>query len=169
MDRVRAIRYRHGFTLVELVVVLIVGAILSAVAYSRLSTDPLVVPTQAQRLAAVIRYAQNQAMTQGTRYQVRFTATTYDLYSTTGGVATQVREPGTGQLGPYTLASGVTITIPPSLSNSALTFDGRGIPYTNLSAPDSPLSPTPATLTLGKGTETRTVVISPDTGRVVVQ
>lgn len=150
--------------------VLILGGILSAVAYSRLSTDPVVLPTQAQRLAAVIRYAQNQAMTQGVRYQVRFTATTYDVYSTAGGVATQVREAGTGQLGPYTLASGVTITIPPTnLSNSALTFDGRGIPYTNLSAPDSLLSPSAATLTLTKGTQTRTVVISPDTGRVVVQ
>jgi len=159
----------RGFTLVELVMVLILGGILSAVAYSRLSTDPVVLPTQAQRLAAVIRYAQNQAMTQGVRYQVRFTATTYDVYSTAGGVATQVREPGTGQFGPYALASGVTITIPPALSNSALTFDGRGIPYTNLAAPDSLLSPNAATLTLSKGAATGAIVISPDTGRVVVQ
>ena len=150
--------------------VIILAGIVSALAYSRRSNDLLTLSTQADRLASVIRMAQTLAMTQGQRYQVRVTGTTYDLYSVTGGVGTQAREPGTNQLGPFSLSAAVTIDIPPTnLANSLVTFDGRGVPYTDSVSPGSMLSPSAAVITLRKGTFSRTILITPETGNALVQ
>ena len=167
---VRPPRSESGFSLIELVIVVLLVAIVSAVAYSRLSTGTMIVSTQADRLASAIRYAQTLAMTQGARYEVVLTSTTYAVYRTAAGVATLVAEAGSGQVGPYTYDSGVTVTVPPTnLPNSLVTFDGRGIPYTDATSPGTILSPSAAVIQISKEGDTRSIVITPETGSVAVQ
>src|SRR5258706_5123120 len=72
-----AIRSR-GFTLRELIIVLVIVGIISAVALSRTGNDPVMLSTQVDQLAGDIRYVQALAMTQGQRYIVSFpSAATY--------------------------------------------------------------------------------------------
>jgi prepilin-type N-terminal cleavage/methylation domain-containing protein len=167
---VRRSRCESGFSLIELAIVVLLVAIVSVVAYSRLSTGPMIVSTQADRLASAIRYAQTLAMTQGARYEVVLTSTTYAVYRTAAGVATLVAEAGSGQIGPYTFDSGVIVTVPPTnLPNSLVTFDGRGIPYTDATSPGTILSPSAAVIQISKEGDTRSIVITPETGSVAIQ
>ena len=62
-----AIRGR-GFTLRELMIVMVIVGIISAIALPRTINDPVMLSTQASQLAGDIRYVQTLAMTQGQRY-----------------------------------------------------------------------------------------------------
>ncbi len=64
-----------GFTLTELIVMMLVIAIISAIALPRMGNAPILLSTQAEQLAGDIRYVQTLAMTQGQRYIINQPAT----------------------------------------------------------------------------------------------
>ena len=171
MPALRAPDSAAGFTLIELVMVLAVVAIISAIAVSRMSSDPLVISTQAEQLANDIRYVQSLAMTQAAtaapqaRYRINFVSTS--TYTITRADGTPMPHPLTGSTAATALGSGVTMTLPPvGLGNSLIGFDGRGIPYTD-AAVSAALGAT-ATITLTKDAVTRSVTVAPETGLVRV-
>jgi prepilin-type N-terminal cleavage/methylation domain-containing protein len=159
----------RGFTLLELLAIILLLGIVSAVAYSRIPGDDLAVATQAERLAAAIRGVQSLAMTQGQRYQITLSATGYDVQSLSAGVASPAREPGgSGQTGPFTLDAAVTVAVPAGLPNSLIAFDGRGTPYVDSASPGTALAAA-AGITVSKNGISRNVVVAPETGHVDVQ
>ena len=173
MGRQREKRLRNlGFTLVELIVVMLVLGILAAVFIPRSNNPAIILSTQAEQFAADMRYVQSLAMSEGwsgvapmaRRYRINFTATGYDL-SDVSGVA--VALPG-GTAGSLSFAGGVSISPFPSptLPNSVVAFDGLGRPYTDATA--GTLLVSTATITLVSGGITRTIQIFPETGMVRV-
>ena len=96
----------RGFTLVELVVVLLLIAILAFVALPRLSQNTLELSGQAEQVATDIRYAQTLSITRGAalgsqgRYCIFFTATGYQYRNNANSYATPctvaVAHPATG-------------------------------------------------------------------------
>lgn len=151
----------RGFTLRELLVVMAIVGVISAIALSRTGNDPVLLSTQVEQLAGDIRYVQALAMTQGQRYRINLTATGYTL--TLANVAgTLVPHPVTGSIAQTNWNSGVTVTAPamPSL----MAFDGRGIPYTDNIATVALAAA--FTITLSKGGTNQSVTITPQTGRV---
>jgi len=95
MRRIDRLISDYGFTLVELIVMLLVIAVIAVIAAPKMSSDPVLVATQAEQLAGDIRYVQTLAMTQAQRYRINLTATGYTFTLADAG-GTAVIHPLTG-------------------------------------------------------------------------
>jgi MSHA pilin protein MshC len=157
-----------GFTLIELIVVMLVLGILAAVFIPRSNNPAIIVSTQAEQLAADIRYVQSLAMTQGRRYRINFiTATSYNFTDISGSSASSPHPSGLPF--PILLATGVTLSPQAPLLttfSSPIAFDGLGIPYTDQSATAKLAAM--ATISVSGSGSTRTIQIYPETGMVRV-
>lgn len=150
----------QGFSLVELVVVMIIIAVLAATLLPRTADQVINVNAQADMIAGEVRYVQSLSMTQGQRYYIQFpSSTTYRFFAVSGTAA--ISHPATGTTLAIPLATGITAV----MSTSVIAFDGKGIPYTNTAATTA-LSGVNAVITLSGGNATAAVTVFPETGRV---
>jgi len=161
----------RGFTLAEMIVVLIVLGIISAIAIPRFSQNVVQLSAQADQVARDVRYAQTLSMTRGGAlgsqgcYCIFFTATGYQFRSNANSYATPctsaVVHPATGSSAAIVLAGTAVSTA--NLTGNYLEFDTKGQP-TSLT-----VATTNGTITLTGTGGPRTVVVSPVTGRTAVQ
>lgn len=141
----------RGFTLIELVMVITIAGVLVFLAMPRASTTALSVVPQAHQLAADIRLAQSLAMTRGARHCIVVAADRYSFARSSGGTCNVAAEhPSYG--GGAVAFTGAALNPPTTIE-----FDGKGRPSAA------------ATLTLSGGGESRTLIVTAETGRVVVQ
>jgi MSHA pilin protein MshC len=154
-----------GFTLVELVaVILLLGILAFSVAPRFLDKGSIDVSAMAEQLASDIRYTQSLAMTSGQRNRINLAAASYQITTSAGAPVTH---PATGSTTAISLGNVSLSGYNPPLTNSYIAFDGKGIPYTNVSGTVLAAS---ATITLNSpGAAQRQIVVSPQTGRVAVQ
>ena len=115
-------RVPHGFTLTELVVVIIIATILAAFAVSRISTQSFDTGGFANRATAMVRYAQKVAIAQRRTVFVVVSASNIKLCYTDSGCATPLHEPPGTNAFSYNTPSGVT------LSGSTFSFNALGKP-----------------------------------------
>ncbi|MDX1902416.1 MAG: GspH/FimT family pseudopilin [Gammaproteobacteria bacterium] len=154
-------RKAAGFTLIELIIVIIIMSILATKAYFNWSSATINLASQANQIAADLRYAQTLSMTTGQRYRfVKMSSTTYQILNS-AGTAIQLTSGGTTA----TLSSGITFGTLTNLPNNLVAFDGKGVPYTDTGSPGTALAST-AVINLSAGSNTTTVSIVPETGRV---
>ncbi len=148
--------------------VMMVVAIISVIALPRTGNAPILLSTQAEQLAGDIRYVQTLAMTQGQRYIISFpSATSYRFLDVAGN---PVVHPVSGSNAAVTLGANITLALQPTVpAGNALEFDGLGVPYSvTTPATFNGALTQPATIKLTKDTETRSVTVTQETGRVTV-
>jgi prepilin-type N-terminal cleavage/methylation domain-containing protein len=156
----------RGFTLIELVLVMLLASVLVVALLPRAPTkESLTISARAEQLASDLRYVQSLSMTRGSRYCVSLTASAYSLTTTdAGNNCLGVTEPH-----PALLTQPIAICIGcmswTNLPASVIQFDGLGTPYT---AAATALANN-AVITIADSGSTRTITISPITGRVLVQ
>jgi prepilin-type N-terminal cleavage/methylation domain-containing protein len=140
-------RPQRGFTLVELVAVLLIIGALSVVAVAKFNPATFEARAAADELLAAIRYAQEKSMsnTGATDYQIAVTSSGYAV--TQGGAA--IPHPVTGAAGYSRTWSDVSLS-----PATTIVFDGYGAP--NLAAP--------VTITLSHGSESASVTVENVTG-----
>ena len=152
-------RFR-GFSLIELVTVLVIVGILAVFAAPRLFTvQSITLPAVAAQLLANIRYTQSLAMSQGQRYRINFTATTYQITDMSGAPIVQ---PVTASTAAISVSPATLSGYNPPLTNNYVAFDTKGVPYTSATAA---LAAT-ATIILTSGSDTSNMTTAPETGRV---
>ncbi len=153
-----------GFSLIELIIIIILVGILGVYATEKFPGSVVNLDAQAQELSNDIRFAQSLSMTKGQRYRfVKLSSTTYQILNAAGSAVIL----GTGN-NIITLNTGITFGTLSNLPNSLVAFDGNGTPYVDTALPGTTLTAS-ASIPMTDGVNTKTVLISPETGRVSIQ
>lgn len=142
MDSVRN-RKTAGFTLLEVVAVLVLLGVLAAVVVTRAGTSLNRVPGTAESLAQNLAYARSRAMSTTNTWSLAYGGAGMSLAR--DGVAVTLPDPATA-----TVPAGVTI----SGGDGSVTFDAFG-------APDAQ-----KVISVTDGTSTRTVTVWAETGLI---
>ena len=146
-----------GFSLIELVSVMVILATIAALAAPRFVHHDATVPAQADQLGRIIRHAQSLAMSQGRPLTVDVqSATSYVITDGATPTPSTIRDPS-GQLQAFSLQNGVT------LSGVDLEFDSLGRPISGSNLVTNTLN-----WTLNGGSNTATVSVQAVTGFVSV-
>ena len=153
-----------GFTLIEMVIVIIVLGILLTGVYLKWPAATINLGGEAAQLANDLRYTQSLSMTKGQRYRLVIVSTTTYQILNASGTALMNAVGGTTT----TLNHGITFGTLGNLPNSLVVFDGEGIPYSDTASPGTPLTAT-ATIPLTASGSTTTISIAPQTGMISVQ
>lgn len=148
-----------GFTLVELVTVIVIMSVLIAVVYAKfLDINPINLSSEADVLKSHLRYAQSRAMNTNAVWGINISGSNqYSLFRD-GSTANSVLLPGQDSL---------TLTLPAGISFSAtgiISFDTWGKPYTNAAGTASQVGSRVITLTLGSLSQS--ITITQNTGLI---
>jgi prepilin-type N-terminal cleavage/methylation domain-containing protein len=167
---------RHGFTLVEILVVIVILGIIAAIIVPQIgSRSDIRCAAAARVVMADLIYAQNLAIAKQQTHYVRFTASSYGLYTTaTGG--SPITHPV--EKTPYTATFGsggssglqtCSLTSAAFDGRATLAFDELGAPYSYDSGTNTiiPLAAA-GQIRIASGTFTMTVGLEPFTGELTV-
>lgn len=153
----------HGFSLIELLVVMMLMTIVGMFAYMAWPKDDFDVSAQAESLASDIRYTQALSIAKNERYRVDFTnPAQYQILNSAGS---------------FVLIPSVGATVMPFKTgithNSTinyLVFDGHGTPYSSTTSSGSGTVLTGDLVIVISGTlSTKQILVVSETGGVFVQ
>lgn len=151
--------HSKGFTLVELVMVIVIIGVLAVVAAPRLQLDGFSLRGASQDLIKAIRYAQMQSMTHSgaTHYQIVIDGSGFTVSQ--GGTA--ITDPVTGAAS-YTQDAQFWSGVNPT-STATISFNSRGTPCLS-AAPCTTEATANTAIILTKGSDTVTVTVERWTG-----
>ena len=159
-------RNHRGFTLIEIVVVLVLISIISATVFTRsITTDQINISAQTEKIKSHIRYAQSLAMKRSEIWAIKCASNEYWLFS---GV-----DPDNGpnqEILPGEKAVKISLDdLNLTMGDFTVFFDRYGKPYSAYTdeSSNTPLS-SDLTITVS-GTQSRNLTITPETGLIRTQ
>ena len=156
-----SIKNNSGFTLIEVIAIVIVMGIVTAFAVGRVADNKPELIAQTQVLKIHLRYAQSRAMNSNDNYGIETDGNTYWLfrYNATSG---DVRVYFPGEDSDHIDLSALGLTLTMVGGGNIVSFDSKGIPYT---AYLGTLQLADRTLTLSTAAlDTENVIITKNTG-----
>lgn len=154
----------HGFTLIEIVVVMVLISIVAATVFTRsITTDELNLISRAEKIQSHIRYAQSMAMKTNDVWGITCAGNQYWLFNK--NFLSVVKLPGESSDKIDLNGSGVNVP------NFPLFFDNFGRPYLMYDSDPVSYDENPLTIRI-ESTEDASIVrklsITPETGLIVV-
>ncbi len=157
----RRMHTQAGFTLIELVMVMVIIGVLAAMAAPRLQIADSSVHAQAAQVARDIRHVQMLTMTQGRSLTFESLGTSYRCLDRLISSTVPITDPSTQQPFAFTLSNGV------ALSLGSISFDSLGRPVST-GTPPSTLLDTAVDFTASGGAQSAVLSVTPVTGFVSV-
>ncbi len=167
----------QGFTLIEIVTVLLLMGILALVAVASMGNDPSKVAGRAESITSHLRYVQAKAMNTGPLYEDQHSwgvsfpdNTSYFLFHCTDPASctpgsSRVHPPGEDALMVQMGGDGVTVTR--SIASTIIAFDRFGRPFSDEGLNATALLDEILTLTVSDGSgNSRSITIRPETGLI---
>ena len=148
------VRNNRGFTLIELISVLLIMGIVAAVVVSRVGTSNNEVIAQIEVVKSHLRYAQSRAMNSELIWGIRFNGSSYWLFKD-GDITKKVTFPGEDS-DTVNMSSGM------SVGTEIVSFDSWGKPYTDASGGTSQSVDTP--ITFSPSLSNHLIIITKNTG-----
>ena len=155
----QASRRLWGFTLLEVMVVLILFVVLAAAARAKISNMGQDLTATIEQLKVRIRYAQMRSINNVSVHGVTSDGSSYWMF-TNGNINNRERFPG---------ANAVTVTLPSGITMDSFTvsFDTRGVPYSDAAATaGSELAGGSAAASITVGGKAAAVRVTPNTGYI---
>lgn len=120
---------KRGFTLMELIIIIIVMAIIASVVFVSWPGQSVNVNTSAERLANDLRYMQYISHGRDKTYQITFVPASarYDLFEVTDSGNEAFNHPFTNS-NEISLPSGISLAVNSAISSDILRFDAEGEP-----------------------------------------
>ena len=147
------LKNKKGFTLIEIIAVLIIIGILGAVIVSRATSPNNELFAQTEVIKGHLRYTQERSMNTNAVWYLQFSGNTYTLYRA-GTAQTLPGESGT------VVTPGVTLAW--TGGTNIFSFDGHGRPCTDATA--ATLLTTARTVTLTHNSDSAVITVTPNTG-----
>jgi prepilin-type N-terminal cleavage/methylation domain-containing protein len=154
------INYNSGFTIIEVIAVLLVMGIITAFAVGRVADHKPELIAQTQVLKVHLRYAQSRSMNSNDNYGVMSDGTgdTYWLFRNIG--TNRINFPGETLDHINLSALGLSMD-----TDIIVCFNSRGVPYEDFDTDNAGnLQTEDRTLTLSSGSDNETVIITKNTG-----
>ena len=154
-----SIKNNSGFTLIEVIAIVIVMGIVTAFAVGRVADNKPELLAQTQVLKIHLRYAQSRAMNSNDNYGIETDGNKYWLFRYDGTFAVPVNFPGEGS---DIDLSALGLTLSMDGSSNIVSFDSKGIPYKDNSGD---IQTEDRTLTLSTAAlDTENIIITKNTG-----
>lgn len=158
-------RANRGFTVIEMIAVLIIFSVLSAIVMERLgSMDLFNLKAAADAMESHLRYIQMQLMTSDESFGIHFSSGGYAPFSYDSDTATETARkfPGTGTVSFDGIALSIGDPVNGYVSSGDVSFGEYGRPFTDSTA--TTLQTGSRYIVLSSGSETVTVEITEETG-----
>ena len=121
-----SIKNNSGFTLIEVIAIVIVMGIVTAFAVGRVADNKPELIAQTQVLKVHLRYAQSRAMNSNDNYGIETDGNKYWLFRYDGTSVVSVNFPGEGS---DIDLSALGLTLAMVGGGNIVSFDSKGIPY----------------------------------------
>lgn len=153
-----------GYTIIEVIIVIIILGIISSIVLINWSYSSMNLDAQTSLMISDIRYTQNLSVSKNERcrFVINRSDKSYEIRN-----SSNVNEPMPNGNTKQSLSHDTNFGSLTNITNTII-FDGKGVPYTDTTTPESPLS-TNATITLQTDEgKTKTVTIIPETGKISI-
>lgn len=172
--RVPASPARRGFTLIEILCVVVIVGLAAGIIIPQIATrDDLRCASAARELMCDLLYAQNRSIALGKMHYVQFSTAT-NTWQVLDAVTPNhtITNPISQQTYSVTVGTGamanVSIKTASFDGNPTVAFDSMGIPYT-WDATNGPVALASGSVVFKAGTNQKTVTVSPYSGQIKVQ
>lgn len=152
----------RGFTLFELVIVIIILAIIAIIPRLRWSESTLNLDTQTVTFIINLRYAQSLSMSRNERCRLKITLP--DSYDLQDSHAAHLSIPAMNSTDTATLNNNISFGTLTNITDTII-FDSKGVPYSDLN-PETPISDFITIVLQNNSVQTRAVKVTPYTGKV---
>jgi len=154
------IKNNSGFSLFDVIAVLLVMSIITAFAVGRVADNKPELIAQKEVLKVHLRYAQSRAMNSNDNYCIESNGNTYWLFRISS--AFRVYFPGEQSDNIDLSALGLSLAMD---AGNIVCFNSKGIPYTDFDTDNvDNLQTVDRTLTLSSGSDNESIVITKNTG-----